>query len=69
LYRLVLYKDGRKDALVAAPAPSAVAPAERRYGRFDVYGRAIVQRLSAHAGLARSKHAHEHLGEPVRNAG
>jgi hypothetical protein len=34
-----------------------------------VYGGAIVQRLSAHAGLARSEHAHEHFGQSVRDAG
>jgi len=33
-----------------------------------VYGGAIVQRLGAHAGLARSEHAHEYLRESVRDA-
>jgi len=33
-----------------------------------MYGSAIVQRLRAHAGLTRAEHAHEHLGEPVRDA-
>jgi hypothetical protein len=60
--------EGITNALVTAPAPSAVAPAERRYSRLDVYGGSIVQRLCAQAGLARSKYAHEYLCETVRDA-
>jgi hypothetical protein len=60
--------EGITNALVTAPAPSAVVRAERRYSRLDVYGGSIVQRLCAHAGLARSKYAHEYLCETVRDA-
>lgn len=56
------------NALVTAPAPSAVARAERRYSRLDMYGGTIVQRLGAHAGLAWSKYTHENLCETVRDA-
>jgi hypothetical protein len=60
--------EGMTNALVTAPAPSAVVRAERRYGCLDVYRGSIMQRLCAHAGLARSKYAHEHLCETVRDA-
>jgi hypothetical protein len=58
-----------KNALVAASAPAAFTRAEGCYGRLDVDGRAVVQRLCAHAAFARAEHAHEYLGEPVRDAG
>ena len=56
------------NALVTAPAPSAVVRAKGGYSRLDVYGGSIVQRLCAHAGLARPKYAYEYLCETVSDA-
>ena len=59
---------GGNNALVTTPAPAAITRAERRYSRLDMYRSTIVQRLCAHAGLARSKYTHEYLCEAVRDA-